>query len=311
MMSDNFYFFISFIVGLVVLPLMKNFSERKRMFIDIAEGDSLKIHRAPKSLLGGMAMVASFSVGLLFIQGSFFTITTVLLGAMLIFGIGLYDDLKWKHVSQIKPLVKFAILILGSLIPAALLYWGGISFNVIPFAIVAIIATFIYIFVVINSINYQDGMDGLAGGLTGISLFGFIILSVMLQNTLVLLMALVALGGVLAFLCFNLPPAKIFMGDSGAYFLGFVLSVVALSFSKQYNIMSIIAPIFVIGLPIADGVFTNLRRLANGKSIFFGDRAHFYDRLLQKGFSPRKTLFICYSLQCVFVLLGLIIYSYV
>jgi UDP-GlcNAc:undecaprenyl-phosphate GlcNAc-1-phosphate transferase len=168
----------------------------------------------------------------------------------------------------------------------------------------------IYIFVVINSINYQDGIDGLAGGLSVISLIGFIILSLFLNNNFTLITSLIFLGAILSFLIFNFPPAKIFMGDSGAYSLGFALTVLAISFAKPYNIYSALSPIFIIGLPVFDGVFSNVRRIFYGKSIFFGDRNHFYDKLLRI-FSIRKTLLISYSLQILSVIIGLIIYLHV
>lgn len=99
------------------------------------------------------------------------------------------------------------------------------------------------------------------------------------------------------------------MGDSGAYFLGLLLAVFCALFSRPYNLASFLGPIFIIGLPLFDGIFTNIRRLLGGKSIFLGDRAHFYDRLLQRGLSPWKTLFISYFLQIISVAIGLLFFN--
>ncbi|MEK7072711.1 MAG: hypothetical protein AAB969_04020 [Patescibacteria group bacterium] len=82
-------------------------------------------------------------------------------------------------------------------------------------------------------------------------------------------------------------------------------------FSMPYNFSSILGPVFIIGLPIFDGIFTNIRRLLKGKSIFLGDRSHFYDKLLQKGFSIKKTLAICYALQMVLVAIGILTYIHI
>jgi UDP-GlcNAc:undecaprenyl-phosphate/decaprenyl-phosphate GlcNAc-1-phosphate transferase len=117
-------------------------------------------------------------------------------------------------------------------------------------------------------------------------------------------LSLVLLGACCAFLLVNFPPAKIFMGDSGAYFLAYFLVVLTMAFSETGRPLSIIGPALIVGIPIIDGIFTNIRRLFAGKSIFLGDREHLYDRLLQKGFSERKTLCVMYSLQAVLVLLG-------
>ena len=162
---------------------------------------------------------------------------------------------------------------------------------------------------VINAINYQDGIDGLAGGLVCISLVGFAVISWFSYDSFTLMISMVALGSVIAFLMFNLPPAKMFMGDSGAYSLGFILAVLAMLFSKSYNMYSVLGPVFIIGLPIFDGIYANIRRIVAGKSIFLGDRSHFYDKLMQKGLSVKRTLLVCYSLQIALVLMGVLMYA--
>lgn len=307
-----FYFLIPFVVGVVIIPFLKKFSEETGKFADIASGDILKIHKKPTSLLGGLAIVLSVFVGFLFVkEPEFFTkIAAVSAGLLPIFLMGLWDDWKWKHISERKPFVKFAVLLAVPALATAILYFAGIGFHFIVFSIIPATLAFVYIFVVINAVNYQDGMDGLAGGLVFISLLGFILLSVLMGNVFPLAISLVFIGAVMSFLIFNFPPAKIFMGDSGAYSLGFTLAVIAMIFSKPWNIYSAIGPIFIIGLPIFDGIFTNLRRLIAGKSIFLGDRSHFYDKLLQKGLSTRKTLAICYFLQVFLVATGIIIYTF-
>ncbi len=305
-------FFLPFLIGLFLFPLLMFFSKKTNFLIDVAEGDPLKIHKKNISLLGGLAMAISAFAGFIIIPGQKpgFKAVSVALGFLIIFLLGFWDDLKWKHASKIKPILKFLFLILSTLSSAVVLFFAGITFNFLPLAIISIVLTFIYIFVVINSINYQDGIDGLAGGSVFISLVGFLVLSLVFKNNFTLNISLIYAAVVLAFLVFNFPPAKIFMGDSGAYSLGFVLAVLAVSFSKPYNILSAIGPIFIIGIPAFDGVFSNLRRIFSGKSIFLGDREHFYDRLLKR-FSIKKTLFISYLLQILSVSLGLIICFYV
>lgn len=305
-------FFAPFFVGILLVPVFIKLSERSGKFVDRAdEEDYLKIHNKDISLLGGPAMFVAAFVGFsLFIFSDFWLkISAVFVGAFFIFMLMLYDDLKWKKTKDSKPLLKFIFLVLAALLSAGILFFAGIKVNFFPYGAAAIFLNFIYIFLFVNSVNYQDGMDGQAGGLLAISFIGFGILGFISNDNLVLAVSMVSLAAVLSFLIFNFPPAKIFMGDSGAYFLGFILSVLAMNFSKPWNIASVLGPIFIAGLPIFDGIFTNLRRIAAGKSIIAGDRGHFYDRLLQKGYSAKKTLLIYCLLQTFFAILGIIIYE--
>jgi UDP-GlcNAc:undecaprenyl-phosphate/decaprenyl-phosphate GlcNAc-1-phosphate transferase len=297
----------SFLVGLVTIPFLKRYSEKNAALVDVAQGDALKIHTKPTSLFGGLAMGLAISVGLAF----FWDVRVVIiwLGFVVVFGLGFFDDMRWKHVSTIKPLVKFALLLICTLVPAIILSVSGLGFWFVPPGIVSVIVSFIYIFVVINALNYQDGMDGLAGGLAGISFLGFLILASLYSHNVTYVVSMISLGTVISFLVFNFPPASIFMGDAGAYGLGYLLAVVAILFSEPYSIPSVAGPLCILGLPIIDGVFTNIRRLVNGKSIFHGDRSHFYDKLMQRGFSTKKTLAICYSIQVVLVVVGIVMYQ--
>lgn len=312
-MTLFFIFLIPFLTGIIIIPFLITLPKKTNFLVDIPNGDILKIHKKNIPLSGGLAIIISVFAGFLFIleENILFKIIAISLGLILLFLLGVWDDLKWKHISTINPFLKFPLLILFSFIPALILFVSGISFSFAPISTISIMSSFVYIFIVINAINYQDGMDGLAGGLVFISLVGFTLLSLILGNNFTLIISLITLGSVFSFLVFNFPLARFFMGDSGAYSLGFILTVLAVSFSKPYNIYSVIGPIFIIGMPIIDGVFANIRRLFNGKSIFLGDRDHFYDRLLKKGLSVKKTLLISYSLQILLVVLGLTIYSYV
>ncbi|MSU54451.1 MAG: undecaprenyl/decaprenyl-phosphate alpha-N-acetylglucosaminyl 1-phosphate transferase [Candidatus Staskawiczbacteria bacterium] len=309
-MNSFLFFSIPFFTGIVALYGLLEISRRTHFLVDKPEGDALKIHTKSIPLLGGLAMLISSLMGAILFFDSPFVIQVVgiFIGLLFVFFLGFYDDYKWKHVSTIKPLLKFVFLIACTLLPSLVLWWAGVAFVVILGVTIPIVIGFLYIFLCINAVNYQDGMDGLAGGQVCISLAGFLLLALATGNALAIGISLIFLGTTVAFLMFNLPPAKVFMGDSGAYSLGFALAVLAMLFSRPHDMYSFIAPIFIIGLPIFDGVFTNIRRLVAVKSIFLGDRSHFYDKLLQKGFSTRKTLAICYGLQILFVIIGVMIY---
>lgn len=304
------FFSVSFFSTLCAIPILQQIAGKYHLY-DVAEGDALKIHKKPISYLGGVALLFGVSVGMFWasIQEPAYRAPLWLawVGSVLIFGFGFWDDVAWKHISKRKPYAKFAGLLLVPALVAMMLMLAGFGFQFFPAAFLIGLLTFLYIFLGINALNYQDGMDGLAGGLTCISAGGFFILASLQGNWLAAFLATLLLGVGMAFLAFNFPPAKIFMGDSGAYLFGFLLVMIALLLSKPFHIPLLIGPACIIGVPIVDGIFTNARRLFARKSIFLGDRAHLYDRLLQRGFSQRKTLAIVCLLQAIFVVFGVII----
>jgi len=312
-MNYLFFLIISFLISLVLTFLLWKIGESYKIY-DWATKDPLKIHQKSISCLGGLAMILSviivFSLKMILERSFNWQIVGIIIAGALVFLLGFRDDLKWRDKVKIKPIYKFFFLILFSGLSALIILKVGLGISSLA-SLIGIILTFGYIFVLINAVNYQDGMDGIAGGTVAISLIGFSILSVVLNNGLAFTISLVSMVTILVFLIFNFPPGKIFMGDSGAYFLGFILAVLAMIFSKPYSFSSILGLIFILGLPLFDGIFTNIRRLLKKKSIFLGDREHFYDKMINKGFSIRKTVFISYFLQTISVLLGLLIYLYV
>jgi len=310
-----FIFLTSFFICLVLTFYLRKIGNKYHFFDIAPEDDVLKIHKKSISYLGGLAMILTTFIGFLFLVVTKNYLSTeiiaIVIGSLAIFSFGFWDDLRWKNIPHAKPYLKFIYLIIFPLFSAMILSLAGIKINFFNFLVIDYFLTFFYIFVLVNSINYEDGIDGLAGGLVLLSLVGFFILSVLLKNEIALFFSLILSGAICGFLVFNLPPAKIFMGDSGAFFLGYILSVFAMFFSKPYDLSSFLGLLFILGFPIFEGVFTNFRRIAKRKSIFLGDREHFYDKLyLGKGFSIEKTLLISYSIQVIFVIIGLLIYIY-
>ena len=270
-------------------------------FVDIAEGDALKIHHRPIPYLGGVAMFIAAALSPLFMAPPDMRslLLGVLLAALPVLALGFWDDMKWKHRTQVKPFLKFAILI--PLLAATILWIAGWRLDFPPFLLFVPAIAFTA-FVLMNSVNYQDGMDGLAGSLTAVSFGGFAVVSLLLGNSLGFVLSIAFFGAVLGFLVLNLPPAKIFMGDSGAYVLGFSLALLILLFIRT----DAAGALLLAGFPLAEGIWTNCRRLMRGKSIFYGDRSHVYDRMLQAGFSSWKTLAFLIIIQVVFVGVGIL-----
>ena len=303
---------ISFIASLIAIPILRNFGIKKH-FCDEPDGDKLKVHKKPIPYLGGVGIFLGFIFGLIFArlfhQISGLQATGLIIGSIIIIFLGLWDDLKWKK--EVNPAFKLLCQFLaGSLIVFILIKIGvNFKFSINPW-LATVIAGF-YIVGAMNAINMEDGLDGLAGGITAISLVGFLVLSILSSTTFPLILSLALLGGVIGFLIYNWNPASIFMGDNGSHFLGFSLAILAIMFSGHpiYNLKQFIGPILIIGLPIIDAGWAIIRRISKGQSPMKGDRGHLYDRLRQKGLSTKKTVLICYAVQLIIVGIGIIIYQ--
>jgi len=294
------HFLTPFLISAAIIPFLIYISKKKNM-MDFSDGDNLKIHKTPTPFFGGLAILVAIVFALLLFGFPEPKIAFFILACLIIFSLGFWDDFNWKHVSKRKPYLKFICLVSCAIAAAFALYFAEIRFYAFPVAVVAF-----YIFVLINSVNYQDGMDGQAGTLFLISVIGFYILSAISGNSFSLLVCLASFGAVLGFMAYNFPPAKIFMGDSGAYLLGLILASLAMVFSNN-----IVSHLLIIGLPLFDGVYINIKRLLKGKSIFLGDREHFYDKMISRGYSIKKTLLISAVLQLIFVAVGIWVYLYV
>ncbi len=269
-------------------------------------------HEAKLSLprFGGLALVIAYLVGMLLpgnataSEGSEASHKLlILLAPLAMFAIGFWDDLK--------PLGARKKLLLQILVASTVCSFGiGLEHFKIPFSgrIVPLhewgfILAVLWLLVTTNLINLVDGVDGLAGG---ICLMLLSLLAYECTGALQLLSAGLA-GACLGFLRYNFPPARIYMGDGGAYFLGFLVGLFSLLSSQKGNIFAaLIAPMFVLGLPIVDVTLAILRRGLRGLPIFRPDRRHLHHHLLDMGFSRRKTVLSAYAITLVFMILGLV-----
>lgn len=294
-----FFLFViiaSFFITFSLMPKIISFSIKKKFFDD-PKGDALKVHKTPIPYLGGVGIFISFIASLLslYIANKISTdFLGVLLGSILIISLGLWDDLK-----NVKPTVRLG----GQLFAIGLTIYFGYKINTFPFYYISVPLTIIYILGSINSVNLFDGLDGLAGGVVSISLIGFCLLFYIQGNDTYLIISLGLLGAILGFIPYNFNPARIFMGDNGSTFLGYMLAVLAINVShKSYDIALFVIPILLIGLPIIDTASAIIRRYLKGRPIFIGDRSHIYDQLVDKGYSVKKAVLICYTIQAFFVI---------
>lgn len=300
---------IAFSIVFLITPLLMKLSF-KYNFTD--KPTSRKKHRGEIPLCGGISMFIGFFTAYFIIlrNNNFDEKYGIFVGALLILLIGIVDDY-YKSVGK-----EFAITprFIIQLLAAVIVYKSGVSFEGFtnPLTgvylhlpeIVQFILTITWIFGVTTVINWSDGMDGLAGGLSFISAMTFATTAIILVQPTSLLFSLILGAVVLAFLFYNKYPAKIFMGDSGANFLGFILSIIALDGAfKGATILSLMIPILALAVPIFDNLFVVFKRFSEGKPVYQADRSQIHYRLQAKGFNTNQvvTYISIISLTCSIV----------
>lgn len=168
------------------------------------------------------------------------------------------------------------------------------------FGILSTVFTILWIVGITNAINLIDGMDGLAGGVSAIALLTIAAMAMIISHVYVFTMAIVLFFSTIGFLRYNFYPARIFMGDTGALFLGYMISVLALLGFKNVAIISFVIPIFILGVPIADTLIAIVRRYINKQPISGADKSHLHHRLMKLGFTHKQTVLFIYGLSLMF-----------
>jgi UDP-N-acetylmuramyl pentapeptide phosphotransferase/UDP-N-acetylglucosamine-1-phosphate transferase len=275
-----------------------------------------KAHRGEIPLSGGITMFIGFFITyfIIFYNYNFDQKYGIFIGAVLIVAIGMMDDY-YKSIGK-----EFAILprLIIQVLAAIIVYNDGISFRGFtnPFTDVYItlppllqfFLTITWIFGVTTVINWSDGMDGLAGGLSFISAMTFAATAIILSQPPSLLFSLMTAGVVLGFLYYNRYPAKVFMGDSGANFLGFILSIIALDGAfKQATILSLMIPILALAVPIFDNLFVIFKRFSEGKPVYQADRSQIHYRLEAKGLTTKQVVTYISIISLTFSIISIVI----
>lgn len=240
----------------------------------------------------------------------------IFIGGVLLLVIGTIDDWYKTKGKDFPALPKLIVQVSA----AVIVYASGISFTGFfnPFSgeyvllpgILQFVLTILWIFGVTTVINFSDGLDGLAGGLSAISAITLFIVALTKGQSTSAIMAITLVGVTLAYLRYNKPPAKIFMGDAGATFLGFILAVIALDGAfKQATVLSLFIPVLALGVPIFDNLFVVIKRFLQGKSIYEADASQVHYRLLRAGLTHRQTVMFlmlistCLCLSSIILLL--------
>ncbi|MNJ31578.1 MraY family glycosyltransferase [Paenibacillus bouchesdurhonensis] len=308
-------FIMSFLIVYLLIPPFGRLAFRLD-FVDKPRKDvERKLHREPIPLTASYVIFIGFFVTYL-IVGREYNLETaaIFIGGILLLVIGTLDDWYKTKGKDFPALPKLIVQVSA----AVIVYASGISFTgffnpisgeyvVLP-GILQFILTILWIFGVTTVINFSDGLDGLAGGLSAISAITLFIVAVTKGQSNSAIMAMILVGVALAYLRYNKPPAKIFMGDAGATFLGFILAVIALDGAfKQATVLSLFIPVLALGVPIFDNIFVVVKRFLQGKSIYEADASQVHYRLLRAGLSHRQTVMFLWLISTCLCLSSIIL----
>jgi len=299
---------VGFLIVFILTPYMKKVAF-KTNFVDLPT--KRKKHEAPMPLLGGVSIFIGFFITcIIFVRPFDKKFFSILVASMLVLLIGLVDDL-YKTKGK-----EFGIAprLIVQIIAATIVYKSGVVFQgynnpfthsyiVLP-EILQFSLSIIWIIGVTTVINWCDGMDGLAGSLSAISATTLFVVALVKGQPDSAAMSILLVGVTIGFLRYNKHPAQIFMGDSGANFLGFMLGIIALDGAfKQTTIISILIPILALGVPIFDNIFVIIKRFLDGKPIYKADRSQIHYRLASKGMNEIQVVsFICLISTCLCLL---------
>lgn len=295
--------FISTLLSLFITPIVIKYAKKLNA---TDKPNHRKVHTDPVPTLGGLAIYMSFLIGLVILHPISEYHLSIVVGASLMVGLGLVDD-----IFDLSAKLKFIVQIAAACI---VVFWGGLQVEFInlpfggqiEFGILSTIITIFWIVGITNAINFIDGLDGLAAGVSSIALFTITVMAIMMGHLYVATVALVLFFSVLGFLRYNFFPAKIFMGDTGALFLGFMISVLALLGFKNVTIVSFIIPIFILGVPISDTLIAMVRRYINKQPMSSPDSSHLHHSLVKFGMTHKQTVLFIYALSAMFSLAAIL-----
>ncbi len=303
-MTHNWLLYIAafasaFAVSLLATPFAKKLS------IKVGAIDYPKkrgMHKEPIPRMGGVAIVLGFVITMAVLSPFVYELRSMqfvgfIIGALIIVVVGMLDD-----IYSLSATAKLAFQIVAAVI---VIFTGTkIDFVTWPFvanfSFLSVPITLIWIIGVTNAVNLIDGVDGLAAGVSSICALCLLVLCVLSGTPLAVMLTATLAGSCFGFLPRNFSPAEVIMGDTGALFLGFVLSTTSIiGVFKGYAILSVVIAVLVLALPIFDTLFAMIRRALNGKPIMEADRGHLHHRLIDSGLSHSMAVIILYGLSAI------------
>lgn len=296
---------LTLVVGLIVsfltTPIVKSFAY-KLGAIDVPK-DNRRMHKVPIPRMGGLAIFLGFIISILLFCPLDDPMKGILLGSVIIVVMGIIDD-----ITPLRAGLKFIVQILAALIP---IYYGVqitcISnpnlFSDNPywsFGWLSIPITVIWIVGLTNAVNLIDGLDGLAIGVSTIGALTMLVIAILVSEAQVAIAMAALVGACIGFMPYNINPAKIFMGDTGSTFLGFILACISIQgLFKFYAVISFVVPFLILGLPIFDTLFAIIRRLSHGQNPMAPDRSHVHHRLIDMGLNQKQAVAVLYVISAI------------
>ena len=292
-------FAVAFGTTLFATPLSKKLS------LAIGAMDQPKkrgMHSTPIPRMGGLAIVAGFFVTILLMTFFVYELRGheflgFIAGGVIIVITGILDDIyNIKARTKLLFQIAAAVVVIASGTRIEFVFWPFVT----DIAAFSVPVTFIWIIGMTNAVNLIDGLDGLAAGVASICAMALMVLCILSGSPTAVVLSAALAGSCLGFLPRNFSPAEVFMGDTGALFLGYVLAVTSIiGVFKFYAMLSVVIVFFALALPIFDTLFAMARRALNGKPIMGADRGHLHHRLIDSGLSTPKTVVMLYILSIV------------
>lgn len=294
-------FVIAFAVAFGTTPFVKALALRIGA-VD-KPGEERRVHKKTTPLLGGLAIFYGFVISVLCFCDIDSGVRGMIFGSIIIAVCGIFDD-----IHPMRPIIKLicqiaaavVVVLHGTIITRISMPQFIAPSGVLELGVFSVPITIAWVVGVTNAVNLIDGLDGLASGVSAIASMTLFSIALIASESNIAIITAALAGACFGFLPYNFNPAKIFMGDTGAMFLGFILSTVSImGLFKAYAVISFIVPFIVLGLPLFDTSFAILRRLKNHKPIMEADRGHLHHKLLDMGFSQKQTVSILYLISTV------------
>ncbi|MFA9354063.1 glycosyltransferase family 4 protein [Pediococcus pentosaceus] len=301
--------FATMIISAILTPFVRRISFKVGA---IDKPTARRVNKVPMPTMGGLAIFIAFNFSLFFLlrnqipnpqfYGIFF-------GECIILVTGIIDD-----IFELRPIQKMIGILLAAL---AVYLFANVRMTTLTFPFIGIVnfgwfslpITLLWIAAITNAINLLDGLDGLATGVTIIALFttGFTGLFFLPStNIYIVIMIFTLVAAEIGFLPYNFFPARIYLGDTGALFIGFMISIFSLFGLKNATFITILIPVMILGVPLTDTVYAILRRLLNKESISHADKRHLHHRLMQMGLTHRQTVLVIYGISLIFSFIALL-----
>ncbi len=296
---------ITFVASAFLIPIAMKIAKHVGA---MDEPNERRINKIPMPTQGGIAIYGAFLLGYILFGDQSIGMLSILIGSFLLIMMGIIDGIK-----PIKARYKLLVQIIAACI---VVFYGQMFMSKITLLGLNFVLTnpwnyivsIVFIVAITNAINLIDGLDGLAGGISSIYFATIAIIGIILNKFggLDIILSLIMLGSTLGFLLYNFPPAKIYMGDTGSQFLGFIIAVIALIGYKVTTITSLVIPIVLLAIPILDTILAIIRRILKKESVGKPDKEHLHHQLLKMNFSKRSAVLVIYTINILFSLVSIL-----